>query len=164
MQNLMEERYYLKRIFITRVLKKSKLTCPGCRHLAIETYFPTSDSKIYYCRSCLRTVAPLGGTIFSKTKLPLSQWIKITADVLEKGPDIQAKELSIDYNLSMRTSYRILRKINRWQIQNRIVKYARSNPKRKRKYRTEKYILFERILKTLPPLFSNQKTNLSWKN
>ena len=158
----LDDKQLLQTIFASRLSKSIDPTCPKCLGPAAEVFKPTERTKIWYCTSCLKTVAPLVGTIFEQTQLPIQLWLQITRQVLESGPKIQAKEIALEYGISMPTSYRIIEKVQAWQTKNSIIKRRRKS--KIRKYRTGLHIIQEMILKSMPPLFENKHLINTKKN
>jgi hypothetical protein len=146
------ERKYLLQIFRAR-LDKSKNKLCACNSPMAETYRVKGYKKLLYCKICLRTQSPIVNTVLSNTKLQLSQFLKITAEVLSKGDDLVPKAIWHDQNIAIPSTYRAIKKIRSWE--DNTLKKLHKKPI-KRIDRTERDVL-RLILKTVPPFKNENK-------
>ena len=161
-----KDKQYVQEIFNARLNKSEKKNCPNCGVSALQYYKPLQDKKhrkLLYCGSCYKPLSILNQTVFHQTQLPIELWLHITRHILEKGSEIQAKELHLDFGISMPTSYRCIEKVQTWQAQNNIHKPPRKR-KINRKYRTGIHIIQEMMLRSMPPLFENDSNSTNLKN
>lgn len=150
------ERKYLLQIFRARLDKSENKFC-ACKSNMAETYYLKKNRKLLYCSVCLRKISPISDTLFANSKIRIETLLKIANEVISKGDDIVPKALWYDYDLSIPSAYRTLKKIQHWEKND--LKKLHKKPI-KRIDRTERDVL-KLILRTLPPLNNNnQKVNL----
>jgi len=82
--------------------------CPRCAREA--HYYRLKKRAVYSCGRCGFQIAPLAGTIFQNTKLPLSIWFyAMYCNSLESA--ISAKKLERILGVTYETAWGMLRKI-----------------------------------------------------
>ncbi|HWY33007.1 MAG TPA: hypothetical protein VNX68_00080 [Nitrosopumilaceae archaeon] len=152
-----KENHYLQTLFDARLEKEHKKTCPKCNNPVKENYRLMSGTKEFYCIICLNKVSPLVATFFGGTHIPIASWLDVYVKVHDGERvkrEVMAKEIVMDLNHSLKTSYRMLSKIQDWKKEHKI-----PGTKNKRtfkfKNRTGADALFKLILENMPPLFSH---------
>lgn len=158
-----KENEYIQEIFKARLIKSERIACPNCGSPAQECFKPSEYNKVWRCKSCFMTLAPLAGTIFEQTQLPIELWLHIIRLILESGSDIQAKLLHYELGVSMPTAYRSINRVKSWQAENCIHK-SRRKRKLNPTYRTSLPLIKEMVLKTMPPLFNKNTNSINLKN
>lgn len=68
--------------------------------------------RLYTCRVCRRKWSDLKGTIFERTRTPLSKWFFALYEIAY-GPGISARHLQVRLSVSYKTAWRMLRQIRR---------------------------------------------------
>ena len=89
-------------------MKKLHIVCPRCG--AIDKWYLVESRKRFDCSTCKYSISPLSGTIFHKSKTPLTKWFE--AIYLLSQEDISAKELQRRLEVTYKTAYRIKQQIS----------------------------------------------------
>jgi transposase len=85
--------------------------CPRCRH----TLYPISGTKAFTCQNG-HHVSPTAGTIFHKSKTPLTLWFYALFLMTKSKNGISAAELQRTIGVTNKTAWRMLHQI-RWLMQ-----------------------------------------------
>ena len=83
--------------------------CPKCEKSA--RYYRIKKRKQYACSQCAHQIAPLAGTIFHHTKLPLSIWFYALYLFSINKNGISAKELERVLGVTYETAWSMLKRI-----------------------------------------------------
>lgn len=83
-----------------------------------EKLYPLKGRKSYLCPSCLRHVAPLKGTIFEKSRTPLSSWFLAIYLTSQTKNGISSAELQRLLGVTYKTAWRMNSKIRSLLTQN----------------------------------------------
>lgn len=87
------------------ILWKGKPTCPYCRQ---RFSTPIRKEKRHHCNHCNTAFSATTRTIFHKTRIPLSKWIKAIS-IIVQTPAISVRELAIVLPVNKNTANRIIR-------------------------------------------------------
>ncbi|MES2589874.1 MAG: IS1595 family transposase [Bacteroidota bacterium] len=97
----------LERIFTIRYGKLT--TCPDCEQ---ETTFKrVSTRQCYQCSKCYHQIYPCAGTIFEKTRTPLTYWFYVIYLFTASKNGISAYEVQRQIGVTYKTAWRMLRQI-----------------------------------------------------
>jgi hypothetical protein len=91
---------------VVRRLHPQGFRCPRCRRIWFELL---PNNKVLRCRGCLQRTRVLAGTIFHRTKLPLTTWFK--AAFLLRHSDTNAHRLAPLLGVTYRTSWLLCHKL-----------------------------------------------------
>lgn len=89
-------------------MKKLHVVCPRCG--AIDKWCLIESRKRFDCSTCRKSLSPLGGTIFHKSRTPLTKWFE--AIYFLSLEDISAKELQRRLEVTYKCAYRIKQQIS----------------------------------------------------
>lgn len=94
--------------------------CPNCEH---EHYYFISERLLFQCASCRHQTSLTAGTLFHKTRTPLTVWFWALFLVAHDKRGISALTLSRELEVSYKTAWLLLHKIRR-AMQKREQKYV----------------------------------------
>lgn len=87
----------------------TRLACPGC---ASESLFhPITRRKAYACQDCGYHVYPCAGTVFNRTRTPLTHWFFAMHLLAANGDRLRAADLERIIGCSYKTAARMTRKL-----------------------------------------------------
>lgn len=86
-----------------------RCTCGGTRPWRGER---PNGCRLYTCRFCRRKWSDLKGTIFERSRTPLSKWFMALYEIAH-GPGISARHLQVRLSVSYKTAWRMLHQIRR---------------------------------------------------
>ena len=86
---------------------KKHIVCPRCGN--IDGWCFVQSRKRYDCSTCRYSLFPLGGTIFHKSRTPLTKWFEVI--YLLSLEDVSAKELQRRMKVTYKTAYRMKQQI-----------------------------------------------------
>jgi len=82
--------------------------CPKCSRVM---HFKRSRS-VFQCHRCAKELSPTAGTIFHKSKLPLTSWFQAMHIMIQSSENVSARELQRRLNLrSYRAAWLLAQKI-----------------------------------------------------
>lgn len=84
--------------------------CPNCGH---EHYYVISERLLFQCASCRHQTSLTAGTIFHKTRTPLTVWFWALFLAAHDKRGISALALSRELEVSYKTAWLLLHKIRR---------------------------------------------------
>lgn len=87
---------------------KEGFSCPKCGH---HEYYSITTRHLLECRACHHQTSVTAGTLFHKTKLPLTTWFWAIYLVAHDKRGKSALSLSDILGLNYRTALRVMRKI-----------------------------------------------------
>lgn len=97
---------YIKMLAISRW--GNKVICPYCEH---EKVYAFNDNVRFRCAGCRKMFTAKTGTIFEKSKLPLSKWFLAAYLVLNHKKGISSHQLGRDLAIQQKTAWNMLQKI-----------------------------------------------------
>lgn len=90
-------------------LYPEKIYCSDCekatRHHRITT------RKVYGCDYCGHQISPTAGTIFHKSRTPLTTWLYVIYRVVQTRGCISAKQIERETGVTYKTAWRMCNKI-----------------------------------------------------
>lgn len=86
--------------------------CPKCK--STLGYVRVKGRKCYQCRRCYNQLYPCMGTVFERTKIPLSMWFYGIFIFTVSKNGVSAHELSRAIGVSPKTGLRILKQIRKF--------------------------------------------------
>lgn len=88
--------------------KGESRVCPKCSNPA--RFSPIRGRASYACNDCGYHIAPLGGTVFNKSKTPVSKWL-VAFYLLTVEPDTSILSLQYHLNVNIKVATHIKRSI-----------------------------------------------------
>lgn len=100
---------------IRKLTSRRRKACVGCGCVGCLQIHHTDSRGIYTfrCRECGKTFSELTGTIFYRSKIPLSLWLRAILDWSISTGSISAAELSRRLDISHVSAWRMLMKIRK---------------------------------------------------
>ncbi len=100
----------LQAIMISRIGGR-KFFCPGC---GVEAQFhPMTKRRAYACQECGHHVYPCAGTIFEKSRTPLSYWFFAMYLMTSTRHGVAAKELERQIGCTYKTAWRMAHELRK---------------------------------------------------
>ena len=88
-----------------------KFNCPGC---GVEAQFhPMTKRRAYACQECGHHVYPCVGTIFEKSRTPLSYWFFAMYLMTSTRHGVAAKELERQIGCTYKTAWRMAHELRK---------------------------------------------------
>jgi len=100
---------------IRQLTSRRRKACVGCGCVGCLQIHHTDSRGIYTfrCRECGKTFSELIGTVFYRSKIPLSLWLRAILDWIVSTGSISAAELSRRLNISHVSAWKLLMKIRK---------------------------------------------------
>ncbi len=93
-------------IYLENLRWPNGFICPGC-HLAVKPWRQTRGRLV--CPSCHHQASITSGTIFDKTRTPLTTWLEVAWHMTTAKNGVSAKTVQRTLGTSYRTAWKILR-------------------------------------------------------
>ena len=91
-------------LFLFKLRHEKKCSCGG-------VFKRVQGRKKYYCSRCSRQVAPTAGTIFEKSKVPLTLWFHVLMMFSNAKSGLAAKTIQRDLEITYKCAWRMARLI-----------------------------------------------------
>jgi len=99
--------------YLRRFIAHRRWACPHCGCIGKPHRHAVTRKKvvIYQCSHCSKTFSELYGTIFHRSKIPISKWMLSIIEWIESTGSVSASELQRKLNISYPSAWKILMKI-----------------------------------------------------
>jgi len=84
-------------------------TCDNC--VKETKYYKLQDRKVYSCEWCGYQISPTAGTIFHKSRTPLTIWFYVIYLMAQTRGGISAKQIERETGVTYKTAWRMCKKI-----------------------------------------------------
>lgn len=100
---------------VRKLTSRRRKACVGCGCIGCLQVHHTDARGIqtFRCRECSKTFSELAGTVFYRSKLPLSLWLRAILDWIISTGSISAAELSRRLEISHISAWKLLMKIRK---------------------------------------------------
>jgi transposase-like protein len=88
------------------------LTCPGCRTVEAK-FHRMSKRRAYACQHCGHHIYPCAGTIFEKSRTPLTMWFFAMYLMTSTRHGVAAKELERQLGVTYKTAWRMAHELRK---------------------------------------------------
>jgi transposase len=96
-------------IWLVEFLYPNGITCVRCRK--VTKHYRVTGRKDYACGGCGRHVSPLGGTIFHKSRTPLTLWFHAIYLMSTNKAGTSAKQIERELGVTYKTAWRMMHQI-----------------------------------------------------
>ena len=90
----------------------TEITCPGCG-VEKAQFHPMSTRKAYACQECGHHIYPCAGTIFHKSRTPLTLWFFAMYLMTSTRSGVAAKELERALGVTYKTAWRMAHELRK---------------------------------------------------
>ncbi|MBW8011774.1 MAG: IS1595 family transposase [Chloroflexi bacterium] len=85
------------------------IECEGCKREA--KYYRIKERKVYGCEWCGHQISPTAGTIFHKSRTPLTLWFYVIYLMAQTRGGISAKQIERETGVTYKTAWRMCKQI-----------------------------------------------------
>ena len=92
-------------------LYPEKIYCPTCK--APTKHHRITKRKVYGCDYCGHQISPTAGTIFHKSRTPLTIWMYTIYQIAQSQGSISAKQIERETGVTYKTAWRMCNEIRK---------------------------------------------------
>ena len=90
-------------------LYPKKIYCQTCQKPTL--HHRIKSRKVYGCDFCGRQISPTAGTIFHKSRTPLTTWFYVVYQMAQTRGSISAKQIQRETGVTYKTAWRMCNKV-----------------------------------------------------
>lgn len=95
--------------WLVEYLYPNGITCKNCEK--VTKHYPIKGRKVYSCSACGNHVSPTAGTIFHKSRTPLTDWFHAIYMMSSNKAGTSAKQIERELGVTYKTAWRMMHQI-----------------------------------------------------